>query len=110
MRRSGEHTKSSPSPKPHNTSVNLKRLNDVNIKERGQFFDSLGKSLGIESYEGWYHISSDEINANGSILEELREIYPKHDWKPWLFQRSVPHEFWNMKKNRLEYMNWFQTC
>ncbi len=81
------------------------------------FFDRLGDSLRIKSLDGWYAVTVDKIEEGGgrnlvrklyggSIFKALRMIYPKHDWKPWLFQQSVSRGYWESKENQLEYMRW----
>jgi hypothetical protein len=77
--------------------------------------DNLGTKLGYKTPEDWYEISMDRIIENDgwgallchnqSVNDLLKWYLPKHDWKEWKFNR-VPKGFWDIKDNRIKYMDW----
>ncbi len=44
---------------------------------------------------------------NCSIWQLLNTLYPKYQWKPWLFKQVIKG-FWPVKKNRVAYMRWLE--
>ena len=81
-----------------------------------RYFDWLAIKLGIERPEDWYQVSrKDIVERRGEYLlrhfnshvEILQILYPKFDFKPWLFP-VTPIQFWNDPKNVKRYLRWFE--
>jgi hypothetical protein len=71
---------------------------------------------GFRKVEDWYRISTDDFKRNhgGSVLAlcwgssaiiAVKEGFPNHDWKEWLF-RMTPLRFWKDPRNHRRYMRW----
>jgi hypothetical protein len=81
---------------------------------RRRYLDWLGVRLGFESAEDWHGLTwqilseyngSGLIDHVGSVIEIVRERYPKDEIREWLFASS-PAGFWDKQKNRHRYMDW----
>jgi hypothetical protein len=81
-----------------------------------EFFDWLLEHLKISLDESYYVLTEAVIrhNGGGHLLKEfyhgrvhqaLIEIYPSHDWHPWLFPKT-PSSFWAKEENILKYFDW----
>lgn len=71
-----------------------------------RFFDDLMQQLQLKSLDGFYKISSKDINHyggqplleelyGGSITKALQSVYPNHSWFPWKFEGNLPRGFWD---------------
>jgi len=40
-----------------------------------------------------------------SVLDIVQNLYPHHTFLPWKFA-TVPHGWWKVQKNRMEFANW----
>src|SRR5690349_10390563 len=92
--------------------VGKKRQKSQNYENRllqtRTFFDQLSKTLGFNSLQDYYEISSSTIYAhgggkfmslfNGSHGRALQIVYPLHEWFPWKFSRT-PSSFWSHHDN-----------
>jgi hypothetical protein len=76
----------------------------------------LGQRLGFRRKESWYHVSTDDFKQNfgatplmmhwqHSAIAVVKEAFPEHDWKEWLFD-IAPCYFWRNPINRRRYMGW----
>ncbi len=84
-------------------------------ENRLDYMKWLGKKLNYKKLPEWYQVTgSDFIENHGlGLLERyqespfhiLKNIFPKHDWKAWLFIK-VQKGFWKQKKNRIAYFRW----
>jgi hypothetical protein len=74
--------------------------------------------IGIERPEDWYRVSRKKFKENrlwgmlshqysSSVFNLVNDIYPKIDWKPWLFEKA-PNALWNDEGNWNEYLDWFE--
>eukprot|EP01114_Cavostelium_apophysatum_P021346 TRINITY_DN7423_c0_g1_i1.p1 TRINITY_DN7423_c0_g1~~TRINITY_DN7423_c0_g1_i1.p1 ORF type:complete len:1013 (-),score=259.24 TRINITY_DN7423_c0_g1_i1:4-3042(-) len=45
---------------------------------------------------------------DGSLLDLLQRLYPDDDWQIWMLSPTyvMPPDFWNVKENRKEYLEW----
>jgi hypothetical protein len=86
------------------------------LENRRLYVRWLGQRLGFRKPEDWYRISTEDFKRNhgGGILQlhwrssaigAVRECFPEHDWKEWLF-RVTPFRFWHNPKNHRRYMRW----
>eukprot|EP01121_Diplochlamys_sp_Union-15-3_P014659 TRINITY_DN4702_c0_g1_i2.p1 TRINITY_DN4702_c0_g1~~TRINITY_DN4702_c0_g1_i2.p1 ORF type:complete len:314 (-),score=59.44 TRINITY_DN4702_c0_g1_i2:174-1115(-) len=77
-------------------------------KNRRQYFDWLGKRMGIKSLEEWYRLkTSDAHQAGGrglfshhydnSLYKAMFDVYPEYRWEFWKFKK--------MPKKGIEYQN-----
>jgi hypothetical protein len=82
------------------------------------FFNWLGEELGYTKPEDWYLIDAKLIKDNngGGLLIDwyddspsrfVKALLPDYEWIDWKFN-SVPDNYWNDRKNRLNYMEWFK--
>ena len=82
------------------------------------FFNWLGEELGYTKPEDWYLIEARVIKKNngGGLLGDyyndspvlfVKSMLPDYEWLEWKFN-AVPHHYWNDRKNRLNYMEWFK--
>jgi hypothetical protein len=80
------------------------------------FLTWLGERLGFERPEDWYRLTARHVLEHGAgamlrcyptghSVELLREYWPAHDWKPWLFHR-VPQGYWEDRANQARYLRW----
>jgi hypothetical protein len=77
--------------------------------------DWLGEQLGFKTKEDWYKITFFAIRNyggngllelyNGSPSEVVLSVYRDYPWLSWKFHQ-VPNKFWNIKDNRISYLNW----
>lgn len=84
-------------------------------ENRRRYLDWLGNKLGLTDLDGWYSVTREQIEANhgsnllkmfsGSPYLLVKDAYPEHDWKEWMFAR-VPLGFWRKKENRRRYLQW----
>jgi hypothetical protein len=76
----------------------------------------LFKELNFKSMEDWYKITLQDFKRNGaaflvnvhqgSFINLLQSVYPKHDWKPWKFD-IVPRGFWSSSQHRRNFVDDF---
>mmetsp|Transcript_9533 Transcript_9533/g.13130 ORF Transcript_9533/g.13130 Transcript_9533/m.13130 type:complete len:363 (+) Transcript_9533:2-1090(+) len=75
-----------------------------------QFFDWLGKQLGVKDLEDWYSLLTvDSVMLNGgtgfvnqysSVAEALMSCYPERQWDIWKFEKcKVPSKYWDSEDN-----------
>ena len=79
------------------------------------YLDWLATQLKITTLQDWYKVTVDDIMENNgtgvmqychsNVYHLLKEAYPEHDWKPWLFHK-VPKGFWNSKENQRKFLDW----
>ncbi len=84
-------------------------------ENRLDYMKWLGKKLKYKKRSDWYQVTkSDFVENDGlGLLERyqdspfhiMKNVFPKHDWKAWLFIK-VPKGFWKQKKNRIVYFRW----
>jgi hypothetical protein len=83
-----------------------------------RYFNWLGKKLGFRKPEDWYRLTQRQLldNHGGGFSQELyngspvaavKDVFPEHDWKEWLFS-YVPHGFWKLPANRIRYLRWLE--
>lgn len=76
----------------------------------------LGELLNFSTVQDWHGLRAEHFieNFGGSVfnniyncspIKAVRELYPEHDWKEWLFHR-VPDHFWSDIRNFRRYMQW----
>lgn len=86
------------------------------ISNRREYTRWLGDELNINNLDDWYKITLSRIYEKPgahsflefygkSLQAALLEIYPEHQWQPWLFE-CVPHGFWHDARNRRNYVEW----
>eukprot|EP01114_Cavostelium_apophysatum_P000308 TRINITY_DN10288_c0_g1_i1.p1 TRINITY_DN10288_c0_g1~~TRINITY_DN10288_c0_g1_i1.p1 ORF type:complete len:454 (-),score=83.12 TRINITY_DN10288_c0_g1_i1:73-1410(-) len=75
-------------------------------------FDLAARGLGIRHWEDWYQVTRSGAGGEGlrkilhdhfggSLVRGVQEVYPEHDWKPWLFQgHKLPKSYWEDKDNQ----------
>jgi len=85
---------------------------------RKEFVLWLELELKLDSKDEWYSVRMEEfIKRGGSGLLQLYsnsldrlliEVFPEHDWKPWLLERSsmISSAFWNSFQNCRCYLEW----
>lgn len=83
-------------------------------EKQKNFWDVLGKDLGVSSLENWYQISSAKlpltarslirVHHGGSFSAALKTAYPDHDWDLFRFL-EVPSGYWQLKENRKAYLD-----
>jgi hypothetical protein len=69
------------------------------IAHRKLFFDHLAELRGFSSMEDWYKLdiedfvesggSSIAVAFNNRIPDIVMQTFPEHEWKPWMFRRSM---------------------
>lgn len=75
-----------------------------------RFFESLCAERGFESLDGFYSITTSDIDQAGgggllaskfnrSFILALQSVYPRHVWQGWRFS-TVPSGFWDDEVNR----------
>jgi len=84
--------------------------NDVKIQRK--FFDELNKQLNLKNLEDWYHVSINDVIAQGgrkllkqynnSLMRALPATYPEYNWKTYKFS-ILPPGFWKDMKNQRQY-------
>lgn len=84
-------------------------------RNRRRYVQWLGRKLGITRMDQWYAVTRHHIEGNhgnnllkrfdGSPYQLLKDVYPRYDWKEWMFAR-VPYGFWRKRENRRRYMEW----
>ncbi len=68
------------------------------INNQRQLFQQISDELGITNLDGWYEYEKEDVLKNGagdilnniyggSLYAALKNIYPKHEWKPWSFKQ-----------------------
>lgn len=87
----------------------------TNISNQRSFLDSIGKQLGVQQMEDWYHIHASQVaekggfgllnHHNSSLIHALQAIYPEYDWKVWLFS-VTPRHFWETPSNHRLFFDW----
>ena len=86
------------------------------LSNRRSYMRWLGRRLGFRRKEAWYHIRTDDFKGNfgatplmmhwqHSAIAAVKEAFPEHDWKEWLFD-IAPCYFWRNPINRRRYMRW----
>ena len=86
------------------------------LKHRRLYLRWLGHKLRFRKVEDWYRISTEDFKRNhgGSVLAlcwgssaiiAVKEGFPNHDWKEWMF-RMTPLRFWRERRNHRRYMRW----
>ena len=78
------------------------------------FFDDLGKRIGIQTLDDWYHKLSFDLvtqNGGGGLLNRkkspsaaLMDAYPEHNWIPWKFA-TVPQGYWKDPANQRRFFD-----
>ena len=75
----------------------------------------IAKKHNYKKLKDWYKLTWNILVKDGSSelvkiypdgISFLRKIYPKHEWRPWFFER-ITGRVWKTKKFQLEYLNWF---
>jgi hypothetical protein len=85
-------------------------------ENRRRYLRWLGHKLGFREPEDWYQISTDDFKDNygggllqqywnGCAIDAVKECFPRHDWKDWLFS-IAPRRYWQDPKNHRQYMKW----
>ena len=85
-------------------------------RNRKRYLVWLGENLGYHSHNDWYQVSQDTFSSHhgagllsqyyrGSPEKALRELFPRTDFKPWLFNR-VERGYWRKKANVRAYLAW----
>jgi hypothetical protein len=85
------------------------------IAARKAYFDNIYKSLGLQSMEDWYKITSTEILKfgegplklyNRSFSKALEETYRDHAWESWRFQEGGTNRkrLWDEPNKRREFL------
>ena len=80
----------------------------------------LGHTLGFQSMEDWYRVTTDDFKRNhgggvlgrywnDSAIVAVKECFPDYDWKEWLFSLA-PRHFWEDPENHRKYMQWLRSC
>lgn len=77
----------------------------------------LSQRLEIETMEDWYGVTLSDVMGNRghgileyynhSFIQMLLTLFPKYDWKPWLFQKA-PRGYWAEIENCRKYARWFE--
>jgi len=80
-----------------------------------KYMEWLGGVLKIDKMDDWYGVTKESFTSNnggglllsygGSPSEVLISLFPKHDWKPWMF-KVAPQGFWSSQENQMKYMEW----
>jgi hypothetical protein len=76
----------------------------------------LGKTVGFKKAEDWYQLKLIHFSQNygatlmifhyeHDLLKPLAELFPDHDFKPWMFDR-VPIGYWDHPQNCRDYLSW----
>ncbi len=75
----------------------------------------MGKALGIREHDQWYQVKIKDIVDKGgrgvlalfdnSLYKALKDSFPEHPWKPWLFP-YVSQQEWAEASVRREYLDW----
>lgn len=91
------------------------RLFWKDTKNQKEFLHWFAESKNFASPEGWYGVSRADLIAvngrglvdeyGGSIPTMLRNMYPMHGWKDWLFGKTE-NNFWDSAANRRRYFDW----
>ena len=80
--------------------------------------DWMASEIGIEELEDWYQVPQIQFRRSGlfgmlthqyssGMYNMLTDLYPEHDWKPWLFNKT-PNGVWNDEDHWREYLGWFE--
>jgi hypothetical protein len=85
------------------------------MANRRRYMIWLGKKLRLKCMSEWYYVTGHDFNANfgnqflklygGLPIAALRDCFPRHQWKEWMFSR-VPFGFWDNPANRKRYVRW----
>eukprot|EP01122_Echinamoeba_exundans_P016050 TRINITY_DN8020_c0_g1_i1.p1 TRINITY_DN8020_c0_g1~~TRINITY_DN8020_c0_g1_i1.p1 ORF type:complete len:456 (-),score=51.34 TRINITY_DN8020_c0_g1_i1:344-1711(-) len=75
----------------------------------------IAHNLGIRKPEDWYACTVRQIENAGagnllthygrSLYTALSQIYPEHEWKPWMFHK-LPKEWASKIENQRLYLDW----
>ena len=86
-------------------------------KNRVRWIKWAAEQLDLRKPEDWYDVNLSELvqlksgcffgNRGLTLVEVLREAYPKTPWKEWLFA-VVPNGFWKERHHQQRYMTWLQ--
>jgi len=84
-------------------------------ENRRRYMEWLGQKLNFDNLDDWYKITKTHFKNNyggtllncydGSSTLAVMDIFPEHNWKPWLFHQ-VPARFWEDPKNIKQCMEW----
>jgi len=97
------------------TSNILRNISSSNNGESiRQFLDGLGKNLGFQKLEDFYHLRRQDfppdsislVSSHGSIPHLLQNAYPEHSWNAWQFLGKTMWEYWDNKENEKDYVEW----
>ena len=78
------------------------------VKNQREFFDDLGRQLGITNLDQWNRVQASTIKEQGgasillqysSFYEALTSIYPEHSWDPLARDVLPRNEFWKNPDN-----------
>ena len=76
-------------------------------------FNRIGKQLGVEKYDDWYHIHYNQIASYGgsailnrysSLFDALENIFPEFDWNISK-RKNVSSNFWNNRDNVIHFLH-----
>lgn len=84
--------------------------------EMRQLLNNIASQLGISSKQHWYPVDSKRVHAldsrklitkkfGGSVPRAIMDIFPEHEWLPWLFRR-MPNGLWGDLKIQRQYFDW----
>jgi len=83
------------------------------IENQRKFMDDLGGKFGIKDLDGWYSISTKQMESSGasllrkydgSLSKLLRTLYPNHKWEIARFSHR-PRNYWNAPDNQKRFMD-----
>jgi hypothetical protein len=83
---------------------------------RRLFFECLGRRIGFSCFNDWYSIDRTTVNNRGggyilaryyndSLVDALADVFPEHQWLPWMF-KQVPRHYWSDSNNCRAYLEW----
>lgn len=83
-----------------------------------RYMQWLGNQLGFTEPEDWYAVTTKDFTDRrghgfleyyeNSYFCVLRKHFPKHDWKPWLFQQA-PSGYWHKLEHCAKFVHWFEN-
>lgn len=89
-----------------------------NKENQKLFIKWLENEFNIKHLNDWYKINTKDVENKGgigilshfndSLYKMLKNIYPDHNWKPWLFL-MVPSNFWKTLENQKKYIEWLSS-
>lgn len=96
----------------------LSKVEHAATLTRKDLMHALGLKLGCKKLDDWYGVSVASVRENGGselldryyggvLYRALQNLYPEHDWKPWLFNQSVPKGHWDSLENQKCFVDWF---